>query len=80
MPVGKTLRLETLAPALVHWSNDDWQTTRDINTMDTGIGVHVADLPTGAMPEGTIILFTFYWMEQDRWEGVDLTVSIIRQA
>lgn len=34
---GKNLRIETPAPALVHWSDDDWKTVRDCRTRDIGI-------------------------------------------
>ena len=44
IPAGKLLRLEVLAPAVVRWSADDWLTTHDAPTRDTGLGVHVADL------------------------------------
>jgi hypothetical protein len=39
MPCGKTLRVETPAPALVHWSADAWHHTYDTPTRDTGLGV-----------------------------------------
>jgi hypothetical protein len=34
------LRVELLAPALVHWSADNWKTFVDVNTMDSGLGLH----------------------------------------
>ena len=46
MPPGRTLRVETLAPAVVHWSVDGWRTVHDTATRDTTLGVHVVDLPT----------------------------------
>ncbi|MDZ7343932.1 MAG: glucan 1,4-alpha-glucosidase, partial [candidate division KSB1 bacterium] len=76
IPTGKTLRLEVLAPANVHWSTDNWRTVHDTETRDTGLGVHVADLPTGALPAGSTILFTFYWLNANRWEGVNFAVRI----
>ena len=30
MPAGRTLRVETLAPAVVHWSVDGWRTVHDV--------------------------------------------------
>lgn len=75
-PVGKTLRLEVLAPAVVHWSSDGWGTVRDTETRDTGLGVHVADLATDKLPAGANIDFTFYWPEVARWEGVNFAVSV----
>jgi glucoamylase len=76
MPVGKTLRIEVLAPAVIHWSPDGWHTGRNAETRDTGLGMHVADLPTDDSPTGTEIKFTLYWPVEDRWEGTDFVVRI----
>jgi glucoamylase len=76
MPVGKTLRVEVLSPVVVHWSSDGWQTGRDAESKDMGIGVHVADLPTDDLPSGTKITFTLYWPAEDRWEGTNFEVQI----
>jgi len=53
MAAGKTLRVETLAPAQVHWSADGWLTSEDSETRDTCLGVYVADLDTLGLPSGT---------------------------
>ncbi len=76
MPAGRTLRLETLAPALAHWSVDGWRTVRDLPTRATGLGVHVADLPTEALAAGFEVTFTFFWPEAGRWEGADFSVKV----
>jgi glucoamylase len=76
LPAGRTLRLETLAPALVHWSVDGWRTVRDLPTRATGLGVHVADLPTEALAAGSGVTFTFHWPEVGRWEGADFAVEV----
>jgi glucoamylase len=68
---GKTLRIEALAPAIVHWSGDGWRTVQDTHTTDSGLGVHFADLPTSALPVDTRVWFTFFWIEVNRWEGED---------
>ncbi len=68
---GKTLRIEVLAAALIHWSADAWRTSTDTATCDTHLGVHWADLGTAALPAGTVIRFTFYWRDAERWEGED---------
>jgi glucoamylase len=77
MPAGKILRVEVLSPAVVHWSPDDWQTVLDSETRDTGLGIHWVDLPTGRLPAGARLRFTFRWPLVDRWEGVDFTVGVI---
>jgi glucoamylase len=75
-PAGKMLRIETAAPALVHWSADGWQSTQDSRTRDTGLGVHIVDLPPTRLPPGTRVRFTFYWLEADHWEGTDFEVTV----
>jgi glucoamylase len=76
LPRGKTLRISLPAPALVHWSFDRWQASHDLDTVDTGLGLHVADLPSHTSPAGTEISFTFYWKDQQRWEEVDFSVVV----
>jgi len=74
---GLILRIEVLAPALVHWSNDGWQTVYDWPTRDMGVGVHLVDLPTGDLHAGDRIDFTFFWPQAQHWEGTDYTVVVI---
>jgi len=75
--LGKTLRLEVLAPARVHWTADHWKTVHDQETVDTQLGVHVADLPTSELSTGNSIQFTFYWPEVNHWEGSDYEIQVI---
>ena len=74
MPAGKILRIETLEPAIVHWSVDDWQSWQDTATSDTGLGMHLADLGTGPLVAGKQARFTFYWPGAGHWEGEDFAV------
>lgn len=76
MAAGKTLRIETLAPAQVHWSTDGWQTAHDIQTTDTGLGIHFVDLPTAKLLVGASIDFTFYWPAASRWEGTNFSIVV----
>jgi glucoamylase len=76
MPQGKKLRLILPAPALVHWSFDGWQSTQDTNTSDPGLGVEVADLPADGLAADRRVVFTFYWPQEQRWEGVDFSVEV----
>jgi glucoamylase len=76
MAPGRTLRVETLAPATVHWSVDGWRASGDAATRDSGLGVHLADLPTAALSPGAEVLFTFHWRDAGRWEGTDFSVRV----
>ena len=76
MPAGKTLRVEGLAPGILHWSDDGWQTSQDTEMRDTGLGVFLVDLPTAKLGAETTIRFTFYWPAKKSWEGADFEVRI----
>jgi glucoamylase len=72
---GKTLRIITAAPGILHWSFDDWQTTRETELADAGINCWFADLAAQTLPIGARIKFTFRW--ENRWEGKDFCVTIV---
>lgn len=76
IPPGKVLRIETLAPATIRWSADDWSTVQDTRTEDSGVGIHFADLPTRKLRDGSVIVFTFFWMEAQQWQGENLQVQV----
>lgn len=75
-PHGKQLRIETLAKSRVHWSADGWQTARDQDSSDNGLGVHVVDLPTAGLQPSATVAFTFFWPEAGRWEGADFSIRV----
>ena len=73
---GNALSVALTAPARVHWGINGWNAARDVETRDTGLGVHVADLPVTGLTAGETIQFTFRWRETETWEGVDHEVRI----
>ena len=76
LPAGKLLRIEVLAAARIRWSADDWGSAQHVSTHDTGLGLHIADVPTAKLAEAAQVEFTFYWPEADRWEGANFSVRI----
>lgn len=76
IPAGRNLRIEVLAPANIHWSSDDWKTITDSKTVDTGLGIYYADLDTAVLSPGESVLFTFLWLEANKWEGTDFQVTV----
>ncbi|TPL93552.1 glucan 1,4-alpha-glucosidase [Mesorhizobium sp. B2-3-12] len=74
LPEGKTLRIELLAAATVHWSADNWATARDSQTVENAFGIHLVDLPTAGLPSGSTLIFTFFWPGTGDWENVDFSV------
>ena len=73
---GKTLRIEARRPSLVHWSCDGWATTHDARGVDSTLGLWYVDLPTEKLIAGARIVFTFYWPEENRWEGTNFEVVV----
>ena len=80
IPPGKNLRIEVLATAIIHWSGDNWKTVADSKTVDTGLGIHYADLETKGLSLGESIVFTFFWPEANKWEGTDFQVMVADRA
>ncbi len=77
LPAGSILRIELGAAATVRWSADGWKQVQDTVTRDTGIGVHVVDLPTAELAPVSEVVFTFRWRARERWEGVDHRVAVV---
>ncbi|MGQ0827243.1 MAG: glycoside hydrolase family 15 protein [Bacteroidota bacterium] len=80
IPKGKILRLHCLTTATVRWSIDNWITTNDIDTLDSGLGVYYADIPTDNFDHDQKISFTFYWHDAAVLEKVDYELSIEKKS
>ncbi len=78
MPAGRTLRLEMMALARVHYSLDGCRTWADLDARDSGLGVWVADVPgSDGLAPGKTVEFTFWWPDPGRWEGRNLRVEVV---
>ncbi|MBS0425629.1 MAG: glycosyl hydrolase [Proteobacteria bacterium] len=73
---GHGLTIALRAPALVHWGVNSWQNAQDLNTRDTGLEIHVIDLPIATLKAGETVQFTFYWLNQKSWEDARYEVLI----
>jgi len=75
---GTLLRIQADFPFLLHWTSDDWQSSADMRSQGTAIGIEFVDLP---LPENqkNPVQFTFLWLDEDRWEGKDYIVSVREQ-
>lgn len=76
LAAGLDLRVELREPSVVHWSEDGWATARDSETWDSGLGVHVCDLPAANLRPGERIVFTFFLLTAKRWAGLDYEVTV----
>ena len=75
-PATGRLRIEVYAPAALHWSADGWRKVRHDPCEPVGHGVWAYEFPPGALRRGKSLAFTFYWPEENRWEGQDFVVSM----
>ncbi|HEY1583305.1 MAG TPA: glycoside hydrolase family 15 protein [Chthoniobacterales bacterium] len=73
---NRHLRLELLAPTTVRWSTDGWANTHNSDTTDSQLGIHYLDLSREKLPHGSELRFTFYWRENERWEGRDFSIQL----
>jgi len=76
--LGRVLRLEFPDAARIHWSTDNWTTVSDRETTATGLGTYICDLPTERLTNDGLVRFTIFWPLQNRWEGTDFQVEIVK--
>jgi glucoamylase len=76
---GWTLRIQERQPFRLHWSRDEWKTTKDTNATATSLGIHFVDVSVPPNQQAPI-RFTFYWTGPEQWEGCDHEVAIRGQA
>ena len=70
IPKGKSLRLIIEADATVSWSADGWVTSHEIEaTHIPALNIWHADLPVQNHNEESVVEFTFFWNDFQRWES-----------
>ncbi len=76
IPAGRVLRIDLTEPARVRWTSDGWNTDSDIDAEDTGLGLHVVELPTRDLRPGTQLAFTWLSLATGNWVGRNFTVVV----
>jgi glucoamylase len=78
MPRGKTLRVILAAEATVVWSTDGWIRTNHTDANHEGVlNLWFVDFPTADWPAGSVVEFTLFWKEGQRWEGRNWQVKLL---
>jgi glucoamylase len=72
---GYTLRVQVPASFHLHWTGDEWGTVKDTPSLATTLGIDFVDIPIVAAQHAPI-RFTFFWPENNSWEGRDYVVEI----
>lgn len=75
IPNSKNLRIEVQAEATIHWTIDKWKTTQNVDTRDTKLGIHVADIEL-EKTNAREIYFTFFWKKANHWENKNFRIPI----
>ncbi len=63
------------AEARLHFGHDQWQDVKDLITEDWGLA-HVAILKAKTFISMSRLDFTFFWLDEKRWEGRDFHMDI----
>jgi glucoamylase len=62
--------------ARVHHGHDHWQATGDCETRDSGLGLHVAEVPVRDLAKGHVVDFTIFWIDTDAWDGAEFHIDV----
>jgi glucoamylase len=76
MRAGSILRVHGAAPFTLHWSSDNWKTVQDSRSSRSTLQIDYVDLLTVVTSPGTCIRFTFLWVDHNRWEGQNYSVTV----
>jgi len=76
MRAGEILRVHGYAAFTLRWSSDNWKSVHDTRSTRNALHIDYVDLTDVITSSGICIRFTFFWIEDDRWEGQDYRVTV----
>jgi glucoamylase len=71
---GRRLRVQLPRPGSVHYTFDEWKTFREVEAIDTTLGVWVAEVPSNKLAAGSTFSWTAHYMTG--WEGKNYTLTV----
>lgn len=72
----RPLRIELNAPARLNWTANEWASVGDELLKDEGLGIYAHEFAAGELVAGEVLKFTFFWTEDQKWEGRDFCIAI----
>lgn len=63
-------------PAWIRWGTDGWGDAAQVSTVNTGLGLHAAELDTRALQARQRVDFTLRWQTSNEWIGSDYAVEV----
>ena len=76
IPAGRVLRIDLTETSRVRWTSDGWSRFVDVDTIDTGFGLHVVELPTSGLAPETRLAFTWLHLRSGTWVGQNFSVAV----
>ncbi len=73
---GRALRIELPRPSVVLWSKDDWASSAERRTTDTGLGLHAAEIAWDECGDAQAVVFTWRDAETNAWAGSNMLVRV----
>ena len=77
LPVGRVLRLDLAEPSIVRFTRDGWANYEEVPTRDTGLGLHVAEVASAGMSDGSSIIFTWRNATTGAWQGANHDIRLV---
>lgn len=77
LPAGTRLLVCLPEPARVRLGVNGWQNVRDVSTQDSGLGLHVAEVPVAGLSPGDTVEFRFVASASGQWAAPDYRVTIV---
>lgn len=75
MKAGWKLRIQASLPFRLTWTNNGWQSVNESAAAGTSLDIYFVDIKT-LRDQKAPIQFTFFWTDEERWEGKDYQVEI----
>ena len=79
IPVGTLLRIVASSPFVLHWSDDEWNTSHDVSSTATTLGLEYVDFEIDQLQKAPF-RFTFFWPLDNQWQGSDHAIEIEQPA
>jgi len=74
---GQALRLDLPDESIIRYTRDDWKTQAEVATNDTGLGLHIAELPTAGIAPGGKLVFTWRRKADEVWRGRNFEARVV---
>jgi len=76
LPAGRDLLIDLASPFILHLGFDGWQAVCDRPSVELPFGRHGVRLTPEDFTHWHIVNFTFYFPDEDRWQGSDYHVRL----